>query len=66
MVGLFGQYPDIELRAVLEVGDDIDLEHLPARVDEALGRLQATAGVRPTDPQVTVRFTAASRQRQIA
>ena len=43
-VGLFGRYPMIEMRAILGVGDDIDLENLPAQVDAALGRMQATTG----------------------
>ena len=43
-VGLFGRYPTIEMRAVLAVGDSVDLEQLPARVDAALARMQATTG----------------------
>ena len=58
-VGLFGRYPTIEMRAILGVGDDIDLDNLPARVDAALGRLQATTGARPDPVQITVRFKSA-------
>ena len=47
-VGLFGRYPTIEMRAVLAVGDSIDLDQLPAQVDAALTRLQATTGPGPT------------------
>ena len=47
-VGLFGRYPTIEMRAVLAVGDSIDLDQLPAQVDAALTRLQATTGAGPT------------------
>ena len=43
-VGLFGRYPTIEMRAVLAVGDAIDLDNLPAQVDAALARMQATTG----------------------
>ncbi len=57
-VGLFGRYPTIEMRAILGVGDGIDLDDLPAQVDAALGRLQATTGARPDPVQITVRFKA--------
>ncbi len=65
-VGLFGRYPDIELRAVLDVGDDADLDGLPARVDDVLGRMETTTGVRPDPVLVTVRFKAVERERQLA
>jgi hypothetical protein len=64
-VGLFGRYPMIEMRAILGVGDDIDLENLPAQVDAALGRMQATTGARPDPVQITVRFKSAGRERQL-
>jgi hypothetical protein len=64
-VGLFGRYPTIEMRAVLAVGDAIDLDKLPARVDAALARMQATTGARPDPVQVTVRFKSAGRERQL-
>ncbi len=64
-VGLFGRYPTIEMRAVLAVGDSIDLEQLPDQVDAALARMQATTGARPDPVQVTLRFKGAGRQRQL-
>jgi hypothetical protein len=65
MVGLFGRYPDIEMRTVLDVGDDIDLDGLAGRVDEVLERMKTTAGVAPDPVQVTVRFKAADRERHL-
>jgi hypothetical protein len=65
MVGLFGAYPAVEMRAVLDVGDDADLEALPTRVEQALANLKTTAGVRPDPVQVTIRFTAARAEREI-
>ncbi len=64
-VGLFGRYPTIEMRAVLAVGDSIDLDNLPAQVDAALARMQATTGARPDPVQITVRFKSAGRERQL-
>ena len=64
-VNLFGHYPRLELRAILDLGDDADLEQLPIRVDEAVGRLQTTTGVRPDPMLFTVRFKQAERQRQL-
>jgi hypothetical protein len=64
-VGLFGAYPDIEMRAVIDVVDDADLEHLPDRVDEVLERMRNTTGIRLDPIRVTVRFTDASRERQL-
>jgi hypothetical protein len=55
----------MELRAVLTVGDQIDLDGLPGRVDEALDRVTTTAGVRPDPVQVTLRFKAAAPDRQL-
>ncbi len=66
MVGLFGSYPRIELRAVLDVTDDADLEHLPATVDEVLGRMAATTGIQPNPVQITVRFKSIDTGRQLA
>lgn len=66
MVGLFGRYPDTELRAVLEIADDADLEHLPRRVDEVLDRLEDTVGRRPDPVLITVRFKSADLPRQLA
>ena len=64
-VGLFGRYPTIEMRAVLAVGDSIDLDNLPAQVDAALTRMQATTGARPDPVQITVRFKSAGRERHL-
>jgi hypothetical protein len=64
-VGLFGRYPTIEMRAVVAVGDNIDLERLPAQVDAVLARMQTTTGTRPDPVQITIRFKAADRQRQL-
>ena len=64
-VGLFGRYPTIEMRAVLAVGDNIDLERLPAQVDAVLARMQTTTATRPDPVQITLRFKAADRQRQL-
>jgi hypothetical protein len=65
-VGLFGHYPAIEMRAVLTVDDHVDLEQLPARVDDVLARMKTTAGVRPEPLQVTLRFIATSQARQLS
>jgi hypothetical protein len=64
-VGLFGSYPAVEMRAVLTVVDDANLEDLSVRVDEALARMETTAGVRPDPVQVTVGFKAVSSKRQV-
>ena len=64
-VGLFGPYPEVEMRAVLTVVDDADLEDLSVRVDEALARMETTAGVRPDPVQVTVSFKAVTSKRQV-
>ena len=65
MVALFGRYPDIELRAVLDIGDRTDLDHLPDRVEEVLDRLVNTTGIRPNPIVVTVRFKPVDRERQL-
>lgn len=64
-IGLFGRYPTMEMRAVLTVGDQVDLDGLPGRVDQALDRVQTTAGFRPEPVQVTLRFKAADPDRQL-
>jgi hypothetical protein len=64
-VGLFGRYPNIEMRAVLAVDDNIDLERLPAQVDAVLARMQTTTATRPDPVQITIRFKPADHQRQL-
>lgn len=66
MVGLFGDYPRIQLRAVLDVGDHANMEDLPKRVGEVLGRIQTTTGIRPDPVQITVRFKASDRAHQLS
>lgn len=65
-VGLFGRYPEMELRALIDVGDRADLALLPDRVEEALARLTSTTGLRPDPVQITVRFKDAQPERQLA
>ncbi len=65
MVGLFGSFPEIELRAVLDVGDYADLDRLPGRVEDVLGRMETSTGVRPDPVQITLRFRQLDRQREI-
>jgi hypothetical protein len=64
-VGLFGEYPSIELRAVLTVVDTANLDNLHHLVDEALVRLEAATTIRPDPVQVTIRFKAAATARQL-
>ncbi len=64
-VGLFGAYPDIELRAVLDVNDNADLDQLPDRVQEVLARLHTTAGIAPDPIQIALRFSDGGRERQL-
>jgi hypothetical protein len=64
-VGLFGTYPGVEMRTVLTLGDDADLDRLPAQVDEVLARAETTAGIRPDPILVTLRFKAAEPQRSL-
>jgi hypothetical protein len=64
-VRLFGRYPSIEMRAVLTIGDQVDLDQLPGRVDDVLNRAEATTGIRPDPIQVALRFRAASAERQL-
>ena len=65
VVGLFGTYPDIEMRAVIDVTDDADLNLLPDRVDDVFQRAHATTGVRLHPRHITVRFNRAHRPRQL-
>ncbi|MDQ6837763.1 MAG: alkaline shock response membrane anchor protein AmaP [Actinomycetota bacterium] len=64
-VGFFGRPPDVELRAVVAVGDDTDLAALPGHVDSVLARLAHTTGIAPEPIQITVRFKDKQRQRQV-
>jgi hypothetical protein len=64
-VGLFGTYPDVELRAVIDVTDDADLNLLPDRVDNVFRRAHATTGVRLDPIHITVRFNRAHQPRQL-
>jgi hypothetical protein len=64
-VRLFGPYPAIELRAVLDVNDNADLDQLPDRVDEALARLHITAGVAVDPVQIALRFSHGRPERQV-
>jgi hypothetical protein len=65
MVGLFGRYPNIELRAMLDISDHINLDQLPDQVEGVLDRMHTTTGIRPGPIVVTVRFNSANRERQI-
>ena len=51
---------------MLAVGDNIDLDRLPAQVDAALARMETTTGTRPDPVQITIRFKAVGRERQLA
>jgi hypothetical protein len=64
-VGLFGTYPDVEMRAVIDVSDDADLDRLPHRVDEAFQRAYATTGLRLDPIYISVRFSRAHQPRQL-
>lgn len=66
MVGLFGNYPDIEMRTLLELDDNIKLDELASHVDGVLERVKSTTGTRPQPLQVTARFASAKRERQLA
>ena len=65
VVGLFGAYPNIEMRAIIDITDDADLDGLPNQVDEVFGRLHTTTGVRLESIHIAVRFRAAARPRQL-
>ncbi len=56
----------LEMRTTLTVNDHVDLDQLPQRADAALERIETTTGVRPDPVQITVRFRAADRQRQLS
>ncbi len=64
-VGLFGPYPAIELRAVLDVNDNADLDQLPDRVDEVLARMHTTTGVALDPIHIALRFSDESPERQL-
>lgn len=66
LVGIFGRHPDPEIRAVVEVADDTDLEGLRSQVGQALARLNATTSLTPSSVQVTLRFNAGPAERQLA
>jgi hypothetical protein len=66
MVGLFGSYPDIEMRIVLSVTDDTHLDGLSRHVDQVVDRVHTVTGARPAPLRVTVRFTDNRRPRQLA
>jgi hypothetical protein len=65
LVGLFGGAPEVELRTVLDVSDQVDLHELPKHFNEAMDRFTRTVGFRPHPIQVTIRFKASDRERQL-
>jgi hypothetical protein len=65
MVGLFGTAPEIELRSVLDVTDDIDLQELPKQFDRTMSRFAGTVGFRPDPIQVTLRFRGKQSERRL-
>ncbi len=64
-VGLFGAYPELEIRAVIDVTDDVDLERLPAQVDTVFQRAHTATGVRLDPIHIAVRFSNANQERQL-
>jgi len=66
LVGLFGQYPNLELHGTLTVGDRTDLDQLPRHVDAAIDRMESTTGIKPNPVQITIRFKAAEQQRRLS
>ena len=64
-VGLFGAYPHIELRAVIDVTDDAELDHLPDQVDTIFQRVHTTTGIRFDPIHVAVRFGSVNQPRQL-
>jgi hypothetical protein len=64
-VGLFGPYPDIELRAVIDLNDSADLDQLPDRVDEVLARLHTTTGIALDPIRIGLRFSNGTPQRRL-
>jgi hypothetical protein len=65
LVGLFGGAPEIELRTVLDVDDQVNLNELPTQFVEAMDRFARTVGFRPHPIQVTLRFRGTGRDRQL-
>jgi hypothetical protein len=65
LVGLFGGAPEVELRSILDVSDEVDLNELPQQVDAAIDRFTRTVGFRPHPIQVTLRFKGSKRERQL-
>jgi hypothetical protein len=65
LVGLFGAAPEIELRSVLDVTDQIDLHELPKEFDRAMSQFAATVGFRSDPIQVTLRFRGKQSERQL-
>jgi hypothetical protein len=65
LVGLFGGSPEVELRTVLDVSDQVNLNDLPKQFGEAIDRFTRTVGFRPHPIQVTLRFRGTGRERQL-
>jgi hypothetical protein len=55
-VVLLGSQPAVELRTVLSIADDADLDQLSAEVQLALERFSVTTGVRADPIEVTLRY----------
>jgi hypothetical protein len=55
-VQLCGVYPNLEIRAVLDVDGASDLQTLVTRVKERLARLDHTAGIKPQATRVNIRL----------
>ena len=66
LIGLFGAFPAVELRAVLDVVDETDLKELTAYVDSALDKFFDTTGIRVGPAQFTIRFRTGTPPRQVA
>jgi hypothetical protein len=65
LVGLFGGAPDVELRTVLDVSDQVNLNALAKQFGEAMDRFTRTVGFRPHPIQVTLRFRGTGRERHL-
>jgi hypothetical protein len=65
LVGLFGGAPEVELRTVLYVSDQVNLDALPRQFGEAMDRFNRTVGFRPHPIQVTLRFRGTGHDRQL-
>lgn len=65
LVGLFGTAPRVEMRSVLQVGDDAELTSLADEVESVLARAESSVGFRPDPVQVTVRFSGAPSERHL-